>query len=125
MKRYRPMIRTYCFAALALAAVAILAIDTADAQQRQRRQDRTDRQDRKDRDPSRTNVQCLLDGYDATGKAAVDDAIAEAYQYCRPGDTVILRSPTLVARMCDFGWSIAPVGQGTVVCVYSGTREVR
>jgi hypothetical protein len=125
MKQCQLMIRTYCFAAVALVTIAILAINTADAQQRQLRQGRTDRQDRRDRDPSRTNVQCVLDGYDATSKNGIEDAVAEAYQYCRSGDTVILKSPTLVARLCDFGWAIAPVGQGTVVCVYGGTREVR
>jgi hypothetical protein len=104
--------------ACSLAAVVILAINTADAQQRRQDRDR-------DRDPNRTNIQCELNYFDARSKADIEDALDDAYQYCRPGDTLVLGSSALVARLCDFGWAIASTGQGIVVCVYGGARGVR
>ena len=106
--------RAFWISAFSLAAAAILATNPADAQQR-----------RQDRNPNRTNVQCELNFFDARTKADIDDAIDEASQYCRAGDTLVLGSSALVARLCDFGWSTATMGQGVVVCVYGGVREVR
>jgi hypothetical protein len=110
-----------------LAVMAVFAISTADAQQR--RQDgnsnRTNVQRRPDSNWNRTNVQCELNFWDARSKADIEDALDEAYQYCRSGDTLVLGSSSLVARLCDFGWTIASMGQDVVVCVYGGRRELR
>jgi hypothetical protein len=104
--------------AFALVLIAVFAISTADAQQR--RQER-----RPDSNPNRTNVQCELNFWDARSKADIQDALDEAYQYCRNGDTLVLGSAFLVARLCDFGWAIASMGPDVVVCVYGGRRELR
>jgi hypothetical protein len=104
--------------AFSLAVIAVFAISTADAQQR--RQER-----RPDSNPNRTNVHCELNFWDARSARDIQEALDEAYQYCRGGDTLVLGSSALVARLCDFGWTIASIGQDVVVCVYGGRREVR
>src|ERR1700693_1576507 len=97
-------------AAFALAIIAAFVISTADAQQR--RQER-----RQDSNPNRTNVHCELNFWDARTARDIQEALDEAYQYCRSGDTLVLGSSALVARLCDFGWAIASMGQDGVVCV--------
>ena len=104
--------------AFPIAVTAVFALSSADAQQR--RQER-----RPDSNPNRTNVHCELNFWDARSARDIQDALDEAFQYCRGGDTLVLGSSALVARLCDFGWTIASMGQDGVVCVYGGRRELR
>jgi hypothetical protein len=106
--------QAFSISAFVLTATAFLAINTADAQQR-----------RLDRNPNRTNVQCDIDGFDTRSNRGIENTLDEVSYYCRAGDTIILGSPVLVARLCDFSWAIASTGNGAFICVYGGVREVR
>src|SRR5258706_14251599 len=109
-------------AALSLAAAAIVAISAAPGQDR--RQDRfPDR--RQDRDPNRTNVHCEVDGFGNRSNVRFDNTLDDTDRFCRKGDAIILNSPVLVARLCDFTWSIVTTSAGATVCVYGGVRELR
>ena len=103
---------------LASVIATTLTIDFASAQDR-----RPDR--RRDRDPNRTNVHCEVGGFINRANARVDNTLEEAEQWCKVGDTIVLGSPVLVARLCDFSWSMVTTGSGATVCVYGGVRELR
>jgi hypothetical protein len=105
--------RPFCLAALAFAVAAIFAIDLAPAQDR-----------RQDRRPDRYNVVCDVPGFDGRSAVRFDDPLIEVDRLCRRGDIVVLGSPELVARLCDFSWSVAMTGAGATVCVFGGVREV-
>ena len=114
MRLAKFFMRAFSISAFALTAAAFLAVNTTDAQPR-----------RQDRNPSRTNVQCDIDGFDTRSNRGIENTLDEAAYYCRAGDTLILGSPVLVARLCDFSWAIASTGNGAFICVYGGVREVR
>ena len=118
--------RSSRIAALSLAAAAILAVNAAPGQDR--RQDRfPDRlQDRRqDRDPNRTNIHCEVNGFGPRTDVRFENTLDETDRWCRKGDTIILNSPTLVARLCDFSWSMVTTSAGATVCVYGGVRDLR
>jgi hypothetical protein len=122
MTRKQFLTRSSRIAALSLAAAAIVAINAAPGQDR--RQDRN--QDRRqDRDPNRTNVHCEVNGFGPRANVRFDSTLDDTDQWCRKGDTIILNSPTLVARLCDFSWSMVTTSSGATVCVYGGVRELR
>jgi hypothetical protein len=112
------LVLSTCVIGIASVFATILTINLAPAQDR--RQDR-----RQDRDPNRNNVHCELGGFNNRTNARVDSTLEEADQSCRKGDTIILSSPVLVARLCDFSWSIVRTGSSTTVCVFGGVRELR
>src|SRR5476649_1397991 len=114
--------RSSRIAALSLSVAAILAVNAAPGQDR--RQDRV--QDRRqDRDPNRTNIHCEVNGFGPRSDVRFENTLDDTDRWCRKGDTVILNSPTLVARLCDFSWQMVTTSAGATVCVYGGVRELR
>ena len=114
--------RSSRIAALSLAVAAILAVNAAPGQDR--RQDRV--QDRRqDRDPNRTNIHCEVNGFGPRSDVRFENTLDDTDRWCRKGDTVMLNSPTLVARLCDFSWQMVTTSAGATVCVYGGVRELR
>ena len=117
--------RSSCLAALSLAAaVTVLAINAAPGQDR-RDQDRRDQDRRQDRDPNRDNIHCDVNGFGPRSNVRFESTLDETDRWCRKGDTIVLSSPVLVARLCDFSWSMVTTSSGATVCVYGGVRELR
>lgn len=128
MNSNRVFARSTRLAALSLAIASVLAINAAPGQDRRqdRRQEQDRRQDRRqDRDPTRTNVHCEVNGFSPRANVRFEDTLDETDRWCRIGDTIIVNTPTLVARLCDFSWAMVTTNAGATVCVYGGVRDVR
>ena len=103
-----------------LASIIVTALTIVFVSAQDRRPER-----RQDRDPSRTNVHCEVGGFVRRANTRIDNTLEEADQWCKLGDTIVLDSPVLVARLCDFSWSMVTTGSGATVCVFGGVRELR
>jgi hypothetical protein len=118
MNLKRLVVLSTCVAALASTVATVLAINVVSAQDR--RQDR-----RQDRDPNRVNVHCEVNGFGPRSDVRFEGTLDEADRWCRKGDTIVLNSPALVARLCDFSWQMVTTGSGATVCVFGGVRDLR
>lgn len=114
----RLVVLSACVTALASTVAIVLVISAATAQDR--RQDR-----RLDRDPNRINVHCEVNGFGPRSDVRFEGTLDEADRWCRKGDTIVLNSPVLVARLCDFSWGMVTTGSGATVCVFGGVRDLR